>query len=90
MARQIDEMLPEVHTSLAQLKLSEFDWAGAQKELQRAIELNSSYATAYHWYGLFLSALGRFDEAIAAARVACSLDPLSAHLRWKLPSSDLV
>lgn len=47
-------------------------------EFEHAIELNSNYATAHHWYGrTALSALGRFDEAIAEMKKALELDPLS-------------
>jgi hypothetical protein len=72
-------MLPEVHTTLAQLKLAEFD-RQEPEGTAGGIELNSSYATAYHWYGLLLSTVGRFDEAIAVAKLAGCLDPLSAIL----------
>ena len=49
----------------------------AEKELRRAIELNPNYATAYHWLGNILASMQRGDEAIAAARRAEELDPLS-------------
>jgi len=56
----------------------EFDFAQANKEFQRAIELNPNYATGHQQYGnVTLSALGRFDEAIAEGKRAVELDPLS-------------
>ncbi|PYJ69100.1 MAG: hypothetical protein DME75_11690 [Verrucomicrobia bacterium] len=77
-ALQIDDQLAEAHTSLAQIKvLYERDWAGAEREYKRAIELNPNYATAHHWYGLYLAAIGRFDEAIFEIRKAQEIDPLS-------------
>ncbi len=55
----------------------EWDWEGAQREHKRAIELNSNYATAHHWYALVLAYAARFDEAIAEMKRARELDPLS-------------
>jgi len=55
----------------------EFDWATAEKHFLRAIELNPNYATAHQWYSEFLSATGRFNEAIDEIRIAEELDPLS-------------
>src|SRR5437016_404902 len=53
------------------------DPAVAEKELQRAIELNPNYPTAHHWYALLLANLGRIDEAKREIRRAQQLDPLS-------------
>jgi serine/threonine-protein kinase len=77
-ALEIDDSLAEAHTSLGGIK-SDFEWdfAGAEKELKRALTLNPNYATAHHWYAQFLSTMGRHDEAIAEIKRAQSLDPLS-------------
>jgi serine/threonine-protein kinase len=77
-ALEIDDSLAEAHTSLGGIK-SDFEWdfAGAEKELKRALTLNPNYATAHHWYAQFLSAMGRHDEAISEIKRAQSLDPLS-------------
>jgi serine/threonine protein kinase/Tfp pilus assembly protein PilF len=77
-ALEIDEMLAEAHASLgfAQHEL-EWDWAGAEKHLRRALELNPGYATARHWYALFLMRMARFEEAIREIEKAVELDPLS-------------
>ncbi len=40
-----------------------WQWAAAEKEFKRAIDLNPNYATAYHWYSLHLKDLGKFDDA---------------------------
>ncbi len=53
------------------------DFAGAEAEYRRAIELNPSYVTALQWYGLLLLERQRFDEARAVLRRARDLDPLS-------------
>ena len=66
-ALELDDTLAEAHTTLAMAIWNfDFDFAQANKEFQRAIELNPNYATAHQQYGNnTLSALGRFDEAIA-------------------------
>jgi len=77
-ALEMDETLAEAHTSLGDARFKyDWDWVGAEKEYKRAIELNPSYATAHHWYAGYLSAMGRHNEAIAEAKRAQELDPLS-------------
>jgi len=77
-AIELDESLAEAHTTLADcLFYYDWDWEGAEREFKRAIELNPNYATAWQWYSEFLGAMLRHDEAIAAARRAQELDPLS-------------
>jgi serine/threonine-protein kinase len=78
-ALQLNDKLAEAHTALGLLLcMSDFDMAGSISEFQRAIALNPNYATAHHWYGNGpLTALGRFDEAIAEGKRAIELDPLS-------------
>jgi tetratricopeptide (TPR) repeat protein len=46
--------------------------------------LNPNYATAHQWYGSLLQYLGRSDDALAHARLAAQLDPLSAIVRNSL------
>ncbi len=77
-ALQLDDSLGEAHASLA-FCLEGFDWdfADADKEFQRAIDLNPGYATAHHWYAWHLSLLGRNKEAIEEMEKAVSLDPVS-------------
>ena len=77
-ALQIDDKLADAHTSLAHIKcVYEWDWAGAEREFRRAIELDPNYATAHHWYGFDLAAVERFDEAVTEIRKAQAIDPLS-------------
>jgi Tfp pilus assembly protein PilF len=77
-ALKIDDTLAEAHASLAYIKRAyEWNWAGAEREFKRAIELNPNYATAHFWYGEHLTNLGRVDEGIAEIRRAEELDPLS-------------
>lgn len=77
-ALALDETLADAHASLGLLTMnSGSDWARAEAEFKRAIELNPNYATAHQWYGEFLAYMGRFDEAIAQSVRARELDPLS-------------
>ena len=77
-ALQFDSTLAEAHASLAHIHLEyDHEWAAAEREYRRAIELNPAYPVAHHWYGGYLSAMGRHDEAMQQAQMARSLDPLS-------------
>jgi TolB-like protein/tetratricopeptide (TPR) repeat protein len=75
----LDDSLAAAHTSLAYVKaLYEFDWRGAEREFQRAIQLNAGDADAHFGYGItYLAPLGRFDEAVREMQTARDLDPLS-------------
>src|SRR5216117_1197252 len=77
-ALQLDSTLAEPHATLGFVRMYYYwDWAGADQEFQHALALNPSYATGHEWYGLFLTAMGRYDEALAHERRAQDLDPLS-------------
>jgi TolB-like protein/Tfp pilus assembly protein PilF len=77
-AIEIDASLSEPHASRALARFwYEWDWSGAEEEFLRAIELNPSYASAFHWYASYLNAMGRLDEAQTMQRRARELDPLS-------------
>jgi len=77
-ALQLDPTLAEPHATLGLLK-SKFEWdfAGAQEEFRRSFALNPGYATAHHWAGQNLTAMGEFEAANAELRKAQELDPLS-------------
>jgi tetratricopeptide (TPR) repeat protein len=77
-ALELDERLAEAHNSLAAL-LADYhrNWPEAEKHFKRAIALNPNYVTAHQWYAMYLSCLGRHDEAIAEVKQAETLDPLS-------------
>jgi TolB-like protein/Tfp pilus assembly protein PilF len=77
-ALALDDTLAEAHTALAYVKgLYDWDWSGAEREFKRAIELNPNYATAHHWYSLYLEATGRLDDSIVETKRAQEADPLS-------------
>ncbi len=84
-ALEIDDTLAEPHVSLAHIKYYyDRDWAAAEREYKRAIELNPNYPTAHQWYAVYLMSAGRFDEALAKARRAQELDPLSLPINMVL------
>jgi eukaryotic-like serine/threonine-protein kinase len=75
-ALQLDDSLSNAHETLASIHMTEWNFAGAEKEFRKALELNSNDAGAHQGYGGLLSYLGRFDEALPEARKAVELDPL--------------
>jgi serine/threonine-protein kinase len=77
-ALELDSTLAEPHATLGFVKMYyTWDWPAADQEFRLAIARNPSYGTAHEWYGLFLAAMGRYDEALAEERRAQVLDPLS-------------
>ncbi len=74
-ALKLDDTLAEPHVALARVAQQEWDWAGAEREYQRAIELNPSDSAARIWYAIYLYAMQRFEEAVAQAQHAQQLDP---------------
>jgi TolB-like protein/DNA-binding winged helix-turn-helix (wHTH) protein/Tfp pilus assembly protein PilF len=80
-ALEIDDSLGEAHLALADvIKLHDWDWQAAEKEYQRALELNPNSDTAHVSYGAYLQAMGRIEEGFVHARKAMELDPLNAHI----------
>ena len=76
-ALALDNTLPGAHNALAAVRFNQYDWAGAEKEFKRAIELNPSYVTAHLWHGYFLEALGQQSANLAERKLAQELDPLN-------------
>lgn len=77
-ALEIDDTIAEAHSPLAYIRCHyDWDWSGAERQYQRAIELDPNYATAYQSYSSYLQAMGRHEEAISAAKRALELDPVS-------------
>ena len=77
-ALQLDESLADAHASLGSISyVYDWNWPLAEKEFQRAIELNSNYATAHHWYAYYCFSRNRIDEGLREIRMAQQLDPQS-------------
>ncbi len=78
----LDESVAEAHTSLAYAQfLYDRDYAGAERNFRRAIELNPNYPTAHHWFALMLAARKRHDEAFSEIKLAEQLDQRSAIIK---------
>ena len=86
-ALSIDGTLAEARTSLAFIR-HRWDWGRDEAEKEFQLAIKPSYAPAHQWYSSYLVAMGRFDEAIAEAKRAEELEPLSfisnSHLGWIL------
>lgn len=81
-ALSLDPELAEGYAARGTVRrIYEWDWAGAESDFKRAIELNPNYARAHLGYALLLSALGRHDEALTEIKRALELDPLSQDVR---------
>jgi TolB-like protein/Flp pilus assembly protein TadD/tRNA A-37 threonylcarbamoyl transferase component Bud32 len=80
-AIELDPQLSEGHSALAfALGQYDWDWAGAEREFKRAIELSPSNAAARAFYAQMLSLQGRYAEAIAEGTRARELDPISGQI----------
>jgi len=74
----LDPSLAAAHAALGSVKFfHEWDWAGAESEFQRAIELDPCSPDAHQGYAYLLTALGRHDKAIAEIERAHELDPMA-------------
>lgn len=77
-ALELDEGLAEAHAALGYFKMA-FDWdfAGAEREFNRALSLSPGNLDVYLPYSMYLTAMGRFEEAIAGLERVIDLDPIS-------------
>jgi eukaryotic-like serine/threonine-protein kinase len=86
-ALEIDDRSAEAHASLG-YALFHYDWdfAAAERELQRAIELDPGYSQAHHWYSHLVLPLGRVEDSKRESLMAVAVDPydfiMVAHLAW--------
>ena len=84
-ALSIDDSIAEAHLSLAMVKFRfDWDWEGAEKEFQRALELDHGYSAAHYWYSVYLAVLARFDDAFVEAKMARHLSPFSPLMHFSL------
>ncbi|MFI5257146.1 MAG: protein kinase [Gemmatimonadales bacterium] len=84
-ALELDERLAEAHASLAwSVFIYDWDWAAAQREFRRAIELDPLYASAHQWYAFALASRGQLDKALVEGHTAQELDPSSVSVRRSL------
>ena len=72
-AVQLDESYSGAHMVEGIIKMTDWDWAGAEKELRQAIKLDQDQYKSRHWYALYLSAMQRHEEAIKESKISVSL-----------------
>jgi eukaryotic-like serine/threonine-protein kinase len=86
-AIELDETDTEAHVVLAiENQWYEWDWATAEREFKRAIELDPHSGDAHGYYSWFLAAMGRNDEAVEEARRLIRIDPLGTGANGNLGS----
>ncbi|MDQ3173936.1 MAG: tetratricopeptide repeat protein [Acidobacteriota bacterium] len=85
-AVEIDPTLAEGHTFLAfSFAVYDFNWAEAEREFKRAIELDPHNSPARFRYGqIYLAPLGRSDEAITEVKRALEIEPLDLNMAGNL------
>jgi DNA-binding winged helix-turn-helix (wHTH) protein/TolB-like protein/Flp pilus assembly protein TadD len=75
----LDPYLVEAHGTLGRAVAYERNWAAAESELKRSLELDPNYSDGRRLYAVFLARQGRLDEALTEARLAWELEPGSAN-----------
>jgi class 3 adenylate cyclase/TolB-like protein/Flp pilus assembly protein TadD len=86
-ALELNDALAEAHSALGSVKVrGDWDWSGAERQFQKAIALNPSYALAHAEYGhkLLSPVWGRYDDALAELERAQELDPLSVWISTEI------
>jgi TolB-like protein/DNA-binding winged helix-turn-helix (wHTH) protein/Tfp pilus assembly protein PilF len=84
-ALELDDTLGEPHAALAQIKfVKDWDWAAAEAQFKRAIELNPNDANALHMYSHYLLSMGRMQESLEVSRRALEHDPVSPTMQLHL------
>ncbi len=87
-AVEIDENLPEAHSSLALVSVYyDHDWNRAEKEFRKALELDPFLISAHQRYGSYLTFMGRFEESIRHYETALELDPFSLQINMNLATT---
>jgi eukaryotic-like serine/threonine-protein kinase len=84
-AIELDEQLADARISLANIKhFCDWDWAGAEQEFRRVLELDPGDLDVHTYYGTLLMHVGRHDEAIREGQIAVQLDPISSTTQTSL------
>ena len=75
---ELDETVAVAHNSLAAIHIfHDWDWAAAEAESKRAVELSPGEPVGYVHLADYMSIQGRHDEAIEQYKHALELDPIS-------------
>lgn len=84
-AIRLDDALPEAYAARAMATSCwDFDWSAAERDFQRALALDPSYALAHHWYAETWIDVGKGDRAVAEMKKARELDPVSLPINGTL------
>jgi tetratricopeptide (TPR) repeat protein len=75
-AISIDEEVPEAHAALASILRDRWQWADAEREYRRAIDLSSSFGPARQALAIALTLQGNEPDAVAEITLARELDPV--------------
>lgn len=87
-AVEIDESLAEAHSSLGLVRVYyDHDWAAAEREFLRCLELNPDLVLVHQRYGSYLTFIGRFEQAIEHYEHALELDPFSLQINMNLATN---
>ncbi len=89
-ALAMDDSCADAQVALgAVLFLSDWNWTGARRSLERALEIDPDHVEAHLMYGRLLEALGELEQGLAAKRKALERTPFSplvhtqiAHSYW--------
>jgi TolB-like protein/DNA-binding winged helix-turn-helix (wHTH) protein/tetratricopeptide (TPR) repeat protein len=77
-ALELDDTLADAHASLGFLHYyADWDWASAERELRRALELDPGHTRARRWYAMYLAAMGRHTDAREQIGLVLDVDPVS-------------
>jgi TolB-like protein/Tfp pilus assembly protein PilF len=80
-AVELDETLAEAHVALASTRMfCDWDWAGAEREFTRAIQINPVCPDGHHLFAHWYEAMGRFSEALAEMNAALDVEPVAPAL----------
>jgi TolB-like protein/DNA-binding winged helix-turn-helix (wHTH) protein len=87
-ALALDPNLVEGHTALAgALAFAQRDWAGGEREYNRALEIDPTYSNARMWYGFYLEAMGRHEENLEHCRRGLESDPFNLLLNTSVAAA---
>jgi TolB-like protein/DNA-binding winged helix-turn-helix (wHTH) protein/Tfp pilus assembly protein PilF len=89
-ALQLDDELSEAHCAAGIIKMYwDLDYPGAERDFQRALQLNPRNAKTLMHYGRLVQCLGRFDEAIALRKREIEIEPSNPGIQSHLASAYL-
>jgi DNA-binding winged helix-turn-helix (wHTH) protein/TolB-like protein/Tfp pilus assembly protein PilF len=76
-AMRLDPSLGEAHAALGKLRMAQWRWSEAERELAEAVRLSPNDATARQWYGTLLSRLLKCPNAVEQAAIGGEIDPIT-------------